>query len=223
MSNLEANAKDHLISVAKGIAGACPYIGTLAAEAIGTLIPNQRLDRVVKFLQQLESEVRNLDNRFDNFEKNLRGAEGLDIMEEGLIQATRSFSEERKERLTHIIARALTNEEIKYEESRKLLNLFRELTDPELLWLIYYSMDSVLGPGPHRDFIEKHPDILIPISREMGAPQEQIDKGALQDSYKNTLLRLGLVEKHGNTHQITTLGRLLVSYIGDDDSNWKKS
>lgn len=215
MTNLESNTKDRLISVAKGVAGACPFIGSLAAEAIGTLIPNQRLDRVVEFISKLETEVRNLDSRFDNFERNLRSVEGLDIMEEGLVQSARSVSNERKERLARLVARSLTNEEVKYEESCKLLNLYRELTDPELLWLIYFSMNPVLGSGPHKDFIEKHPDVLMPISREMGASQEQLDRGALQDSYKNTLLRFGLIEQRGDTKRITALGRLLVRYIQD--------
>jgi len=223
MTNLESNTKDHLISVAKGVAGACPFIGSLAAEAIGTLIPNQRLDRVVEFIRQLETEVRNLDSRFDNFERNLKSVEGLDIIEEGLVQAARSVSDERKKRLARLVARSLTNGEVKYEESRKLLNLYRELTDPELLWLIFYSMNPVMGPGPHKDFVEKHSDVLMPISREMGAPQEQFDKGALQDSYKNTLFRLGLIEQRDKTNQITTLGRLLVRYIEDDDNNGNKS
>jgi hypothetical protein len=223
MSDLESNSKDRLVSAAKGVVGACPFIGALAAEAIGSLIPNQRLDRVVEFLRQLEKEVRNLDSRLDNFEKNLHNAEGLDIMEEGLVQAARSVSAERKERLAKLVARSLTREEMRYEDSRKLLNLFRELTDPELLWLIYYSMDPVLGPGPHRDLIDKHPDVLKPISRELGSSREQIDRAALQDSYKNTLLRFGLIDLQGNTHQITTLGRLMIRYIEDDDSDDNKS
>ncbi|MCR4338952.1 MAG: hypothetical protein NUW01_03590, partial [Gemmatimonadaceae bacterium] len=151
----------------------------MAAEAIGALIPNQRLDRVVEFLRDLESEVRQLDGRLNNFENNIAGAEGLDILEEGLMQAARSVSNERKERLARLVGRSLTNEELAYEESRKLLNLFRDLTDPEILWLIYYSFNPVMGPGPHQDLIAKHPDVLRPISREMGAPQEQIDRAAL--------------------------------------------
>ena len=31
-------------------------------------------------------------------------------------------------------------EKLKYEEARKVLNLYRELTDPEIIWLIYYSL-----------------------------------------------------------------------------------
>lgn len=219
MSNLETSSQDELLSVAKGVVGACPLIGPLAAEAIGALIPNQRLDRVVEFLRGLDAEVRKLDGRFDNFEKNIAVAEGLDIMEEGLMQAARSVSSKRKERLAHLVGRTLSSEELMYEESRKLLNLFRDLTDPELLWLIYYSLNPVMGPGPHQDLIEKHPDVLMPISREMGAPPEQIDRAALQDSYKNTLLRFGLIELRGKTHQVTSLGRLMVRYIQESEPN----
>jgi len=219
MSNLEPGSQDRLASAAKGVVGACPLIGPLASEAIGALIPNQRLDRVVEFLRNLEAEVRKFDGRLEYFEKNIRSAEGLDIMEEGIMQSARSVSNDRKERLSHLVGRSLTSEELMYEESRKLLNLFRDLTDPEILWLIYYSLNPVMGPGPHQDLIEKHPDVLMPISREMGAPQEQIDRAALQDSYKDTLIRFGLIELRGKTHQITSLGRLLVRYIQESKPN----
>jgi len=223
MPNLETSSQDRLVSVAKGVVGACPLIGPLTAEAIGTLIPNQRLDRVVEFLYDLESEVRGLEGRFNNFERNIMGAEGLDILETGLIQAARSVSIERKQRLARLVGRSLTKKELAYEESRKLLNLFHDLTDPELLWLIYYSLNPVLGPGPHRDLIEKNPDILQPISREMGAPQEQVDRAALQDSYKNTLLRFGVIEPRGKTNQVTSLGRLMVRYIQEAEPSEDES
>lgn len=216
MSDLDSNSRDRLVSVAKGIAGACPAIGPMASEAIGTIIPNQRLDRVVEFLRQLEGEVTAIDARLEIFERNIHTPKGLDIMEEGLLQAARSVADERKERLARLVGRSLTTEEIKYEESLKLINLFRELTDPEILWLIFYSMNPTLGRGPHSNLVEKHPEVLEPVSREMGASQEQIDRGALQDSYKNTLLRFGLIEQNGRSNRITNLGRLLIRYIGEE-------
>ena len=213
MSELDANNLDRLTLVAKGVVGACPLIGTLASEAIGHLIPNQRLDRVVQFLRELEYEVRQVDSRLVNVEYSLRTPEGLDLLEEGLVQAARAISRERQEKLARLIGRALTEEKMKYEESKKLLNLLRELTDPEVLWLIYYSTNPTMGSQFHKQMIEENPDVLKPVSREKGAPQEQIDRGALQDSYKSTLLRLGLVKEHGRSLQISTLGGLLVRYI----------
>ena len=219
MTNLEANSRDRLTFAAKGVVGACPLIGPLAAEAIGAIIPNQRLDRVVEFLRNLEAEVHKLDGRLENFEKNIKSTEGLDILEEGLIQAARSVSSDSKERLARLVGRSLSAEELLYEESRKLLNLFRELTDPEILWLLYFSLNPVMGPGPHQDLVIRHPEVLRPISREYGASQEQIDRAALQDSYKNTLLRFGLIELRGKSHSVTSLGRLLVRYIQESWPN----
>ena len=218
MPNLEPSFQDRLVSVAKGVVGACPFVGPLVAEAIGALIPDQRFDRVVEFLRNLDVVAHRLDARMEKFERNVRSAEGLDIMEEGLTQAARSITHDRKEHLARLVGRSLSVEEIKYEESRKLLNLYRDLTDPEILWLIYYSLNPVFGAGPHQDLVRKHPDVLKPISREVGAQQEQIDRAALQDSYKNTLMRFGLIELRGKSYQITSLGRLLVRYIEEPES-----
>lgn len=223
MTDLDPNTKDRLVSLAKGVAGACPMIGSLVSEAIGAFIPEQRLDRAVEFLRNLDAEVRVLDNRLENFERNLQTPEGLDVMEEGLMQAARSVAQDRKEKLARLVGRSLTNEELKYEESRKLLNLFRELTDPEILWLIFYSMNPTLGHGPHTEMVEKNPKVFKPISRVLGAPQEQIDQAALQDSYKNTLVRLGLVEHDGKSHRITALGSLMMRYIAESPEKESES
>ena len=219
MADLDSNSKDRLVSVAKGVVGACPFVGPIASEAIGAFIPNQRMDRISQFLRELESDVRAVEAGLERFERHMQTEEGLDIFEEGLVQASRSVSAERKERLARLTSRSLTSEELKYAESRKLLNLFRELTDPEILWLVFYSMDPTLGRGPHSELVEKHPEVLRPVSRELGSPQSTIDRGALQDSYKNTLMRLSLVEHSGRSHQITSLGRLLVRYIDDENQS----
>ncbi len=219
MSELNTNNLDRLVSVAKGIIGVCPAIGPLASEAIGSLIPNQRLERVVNFVLKLEEYTEKVDSRLNMLETNLKTPEGLDIFEEGLIQASKAVSRERQQQLAVIIAISLTNAQVKYSESKKILNIFRELTDPEILWLLYYSTTPTLGSEFHNKLRQDNPEILKPVSREFGAPQEQVDRGALQDSYKNTLLRLGLVEKRRSSIQISSLGRLLVRYIESQHNN----
>ena len=221
MNQLEPNRRDRLVSVVKAAAGALPYIGTLVGEILDSVVPNLRFERVVNYLKNLEAEVIRIDERMASFEKHIKTEEGLDIFEEGMIQASRSISKDRKERLARLVARSLSADELKYEESRKLLNLYRELTDPEIVWLIFYSLNPVLGKGPHTDWVEKHPEILSPISREIGAPQEQHERAALQDSYNATLLRLGLTEERNRTTSLTTLGRMLVSYISGEEESEK--
>lgn len=219
MNQLETNSRDRLVSIAKAAAGALPFIGTLVGEALDSVVPNLRFERVVNFLNTLEANVTDLDDRLSFFERHLKTEKGLDIFEEGIIQASRAVSEDRKERLARLVAKSLSSEDMKYEEGRKLLNLYRELTDPEIVWLIFYSLNPVLGSGPNSEWVDKHPEILSPISREMSAPQEQHERVALQDSYKATLLRLGLTEERVRTTKLTTLGRMLVSYITDKEDS----
>ncbi|OLF35820.1 hypothetical protein BTW00_08025 [Psychrobacter sp. C 20.9] len=218
MSQLDPNSKDRLVSVAKAVAGTIPYVGTLISEILDNVVPNLRFERIVVFLQELDSKVSQVDEKLECFKVNLASEEGVDLLEEGMLQASRSISRERKERLASILEKSLSRENLKYEESRKILNMFRELTDPEIIWLIYYSLEPRLGKGPHSDWVEKHPDVLKPISKTITGlneelENEQLEKAALQDSYKETLLRFGLVETSKRTTHMTTLGKMVVEYI----------
>lgn len=217
MPDLETNIRDRLASVAKGVSGACPLIGPIISEAIGQLIPNQRLDRVISFLKTLEEDFAQVQFRLSRIERNSATPEGLDILEEGMLQAARSVSKDRQKWLAAIVGRSLSSESLRYNESRKLLNLYRELADPELIWLIYISEPQGYSSPYHKELTDQYPDILNPASRSYGGSQEEVDRSALQDGYKNTLLRLGLatVKQNGSTLEISPLGRLLVRYISD--------
>ena len=78
------------------------------------------------FLQALDLKVSQIDEKLENFELNLNSVEGIDLLEEGMLQASRSISFERKERLASILEKSLSGENLKYEESRKILNIFQE-------------------------------------------------------------------------------------------------
>ncbi|WP_286738869.1 hypothetical protein [Psychrobacter sp. UBA3068] len=218
MNQLEPNSKDRLVSVAKAVAGTLPYIGTLVSELLDNIVPNLRFERIVVFLRELDSRVSQIDEKLEHFKANLATEEGVDLLEEGMLQASRSISYDRKERLASILEKSLSTENLKYEESRKILNIFRELTDPEIIWLIYYSLEPRLGKGPHSDWVEQHPDVLNPISKTTTGLNEelendQLEQAALQDSYKETLLRLGLIQSNGRTTRMTTLGKMIINYI----------
>ncbi|ENM8092702.1 hypothetical protein AB8116_004785 [Vibrio parahaemolyticus] len=215
MKQLESNSRDKLVSVAKAASGALPFIGNAVAELLDNVVPNLRFERVVVFLKELDSRVSSLDGKLESFEKNLLSEEGNDILEEGILQASRAINHQRKVRLASIMEKSLSSEELRYEESKKILNLFRDLTEPELIWLIYFSLRPIIGRGPHSEWVAQHPDVLSPISRELSASLVQREKAALQDSYKETLLRLGLTETNGRTTTLTTLGSMLVRYIED--------
>jgi hypothetical protein len=212
-STLDTNRTDLAAAVARGIAGAVPVLGGLITEAVNHLIPNQRLDRVVQWLGILDAKVAAVEDGLARASERLRSQEGLDVLEEGLTQASRSVSQERRELIASLLSTSLTQEQLKYAEARKLLNILRELTDAELIMLLFYSRRPHLGSQWHSELMSKHSEILRPASREVGEPQKEIDRGALQDSYRNTLVRLGLLREQGRSFDLTSLGRLLLRYI----------
>ena len=218
MKDLENQSVDKLASLAKGTVGALPFIGPLLSEVVGSLIPNQRLDRVVKTLKHLEEKIQNRQNGIENLNCHLHTSEGQDIFEESLNQVARSPSSDRRKRLALFMAHSLSGEELKYAESKKLLNLFRELTDSEILWLLFYEAPPTMGSAHHKALVHANPEVLAPVSRSLGSSQDEIDRGALQDSYKDTLVRLGLLTNDDRATRLTALGELLIRYITNTNS-----
>lgn len=223
MDELSPNRRDRLVSIARATASALPLVGGVVSELLTETIPELRFDRIVNFLRELDDELKRLNVRLDHVETHLRDEMGLDLLEEGVLQASRAVSTDRKTRLARLVARSLSREELEYEQSRTLLNIYRDLTDPEIVWLLFYSMNPTLGPGPHRDWAKQHPDILMPISKEINAPREQHERAAIQDMWKENLERLGLIRKNRNVKMITTLGRMLVQHIHEDYSDSNES
>ncbi len=204
-------------------------VGGLVAEAVNHLIPNQKLDRVIDFLKTLEQNLSILNYKLDTLESNLANELGLDLFEDGIVQASRTITKDRRNKLANLLTKSLTQEEIKYNESKQLLNILRELTDPELLWLAYYAkpLDVVDSDDYHKQLIEQHPEVLEPARYTIGVGREEYDRGALQNSYINSLVRLGLLKQKSNAQlvrlgilksnkgpdELTALGRLLLRYI----------
>lgn len=228
-SSLDVSKKDRAISVGKAIAGAVPYVGPLVQEVIDNLVPNQRVDRIASFTEELdvrlsvveESQVRNL----------LDNPSGLALAEDGIIAATRAITPERIKYIASTVARGLTTEDIDANRQRYLLTLLSELNDEEVLWLRFFSVPTISGD---QEFREQHGNVFELASAHLGATEAELDKSSIQSSYKRHLERLGLVENHAQVDaetgvpefddlsgkiriyntSITHLGRMLLREIG---------
>ncbi len=113
-------------------------------------------------------------------------------------------------------------------ENKHLLNLVKELNDIEIIWLRFYLVPTI---GGDEEFRNKHANILELIHSTLGSDQKELDKAAIQNSYKEHLSNLGLLEKEvsikvgGDTNPIetkgyktTSLGKLLLKQIGFKDN-----
>ena len=218
-----------MASAAKAVLGTVPFIGSLLSELAGTVIPNQRTDRIVKFASILERRLSELEEDF--IREQVNNEQFTDLLEEGLRQSARSLSPERREYIAAVIANSLTSQDIEYIESKHLLSILNDINDVEVLWLRSYRENTMGGDS---EFREKHRNVLAPIAVSMGSSQQELDKETLQTSYKEHLVRLRLLKHYYKIdrktkapqynaftgaqeiarYEITPLGKLLLRQIG---------
>ena len=221
------NREDGEAALVKGVFSLCPVVGPLAGEVISHLIPNQRWKRIQKLLQKLESRISHLEQ--EQLDERFRDSQFIDLLEDGFHQAARALKEERLEYIAALVANGVTSEGEDIIRIKKLMNLLDTLNDVEVLHLINYSYLEFND----QSFMEKHPDILQPLLVTLESDTEEREKACLQESYKQQLANLGLVqprfkkpkrdelpefdEKTGKMkatgYHLTPLGRLLLRYI----------
>ncbi len=228
--SLESNTSDYVTSAAKAALGFVPFVGSLLVELAGTIIPNQRIDRISKFAQILNRKFSNLEEEFIRLQ--FSNEEFIDLLEEGIRQAARSLTDERRNYIASSIANSLSSQDIEYSESKHLLRILDEINDIEVIWLRCNFDSSIYNDND--EFREKHKDVLRPPASSMDSSQKELYKETLEQSYHHHLAQLGLLEhrysmdartrslKYDSStvapkisgYQITSLGRLLLRQIG---------
>jgi len=229
---METKTSDIAAIFSKGIIGAIPFVGPLAAEIVGTLIPNQRIDRIERFLIILDKKINQID-QLDNrkVKEKFKTEESIDLIEDAFLQASRAISEERKEHIASLIKNSLSDEKLRHLEYKKLLSLLGQINDLEILILKSHSLSQV--DDEFDIFWAKHEDTLMPPSATIGSSREDLDKTAIFEAHESHLVSLNLLkrrfrrpnrgelpefdEKTGmmkaQGYDITSLGRLLLRSI----------
>ena len=178
---------DALVVAAKGTLGAIPIIGSIVAEVVGAIIPNQRMDRIARLLCALSERVANLDRSI--LEQRLSTPLGVDLLEDAFQQAARAVSDERIEYVANILKAGLTEDEAKIADRKFLMWLLGQLSDAEVILLAWYAK------LPHHDqaFEEKHWPIIHPRAAHFGSSQDEVDDETVHQSRKAHLAALDLI------------------------------
>lgn len=233
MASLGAGTSDYVASALRALTGILPQgaspLGPFLVELITTSIPNQRLDRIAAFVAELGT-------RLSDVEKQLISTQPInaylsDLFEEALRQAARALSCDRVSYLASLLSTGLSSDQTSHAESRRMLRLLDELTDVEVIWLRYYLECHNDDRG--EAFRELHSSILTPVSAHMGSLPEEVDAEALQRSYREHLVQLGLLrprfvvssktgqpefDRRGTQklagYELTRLGGMLLRRIG---------
>jgi len=225
---LAPQTADYVVAAARAALGAVPFAGSLLAEIAGVIIPNQRVDRLVRFAGELEARLVGVEESF--VRSQLSDESFTDLMEEGLRQAARSISDARRKYIASLIANSLDLEGISYAESKHLLRLLDALNDVEVIRL--GSRNDLFGEDQEQ-YWQIHQRVLEPVLALSGSSQEEVDRATLQKAYDLHMAQLGLLrprykvdgktkepefdrdgrqQAHG--YDITPLGRLLCRAVG---------
>ncbi|WP_051294729.1 hypothetical protein [Maridesulfovibrio bastinii] len=205
---LGGTSLDKGVSAIKAASSVVPA-GGFFAELVTTFIPNQRIDRIETFIKRLDDRIELLEEKeAKRFHERKVNPEYIALFEDGAFQVARSTSEERIKYISSIVINGMTCKQINALEARYLLALLNDINDIEVIWLCYLSL--YVGTDEYEDYYETHYDLLKPISRELGQPNEVYDAAALQDSYKEHLERLKLIKLSNKNYHATTLGKLVL-------------
>lgn len=222
--DLNPNESDQLTAITKGVTSLVPLVGGLLGEIISVAVPNQRTDRIVRYLRELEARISTLE---ESQRKRIRSdPERIDLIEEGGYQAARATSQERIERIALAVFNGLRSDEADVIRRKRLLLLLGQVDEDELILLNAYGQ-SYGGEG--REAWEK---VNRPDPAHMQSSIDEIDREQLFEAGRSNLLRLGLLKKQYRAqrgqapefdstkgdfkHQveIAYLGRLLLRDVG---------
>ena len=212
-AEIKSTAIDYVASGAKSVLGIVPFVGSLLAEVAGSVIPNQRIDRIARFATALQGRIAHLEEQAVRGE--LKDEEFTELLEEALRQAARSTSDERREYLAAAIANSLTRNAIKHSETKHLLRIMGELSDVEIIWLRFYQNPVIEGD---QEFRNKHAAVLERKNAYIGSSTDELDQYALQSNYRKHLVDLGLVTpviskgRDGKPEFDTFSGNFKISY-----------
>lgn len=209
-NNLKQGKTDLVAAGLRSIVGAIPMVGPLVSEIVGEVIPNQRLDRIAEFVEDLGEKFKGLSE--EQLRLRMLQEESIDLLEESIFQAARALSPERRTQIAALFKNSLTRTDLDHWHRKRLLALLGEVNDVELIML-----KSVDYYTDRDEFWDLHEEVLSPPEVTIGASEEEVGRGAAHDSYWDHLRQLRLIAPppRGGSDSITPLGHLLLSYIDE--------
>lgn len=237
-TNTKPNSTDIRAQALRAVAGLVPG-GSIISEYLVNRIPEQRIERVIQYLEQLSQRLDRLE-----VSVSLNDPRFVELFEDAFDQASRSHSTERTGYLTRIILPNEPTNEAEWQVRRKLLQILRELTDLDIDILIEhldfeslikvqrkYQASSSITLQQRKEFSDQQMfaaesrssyfdmhvatlerlRLLLPVIKKPDFSRMQDLDLSLASAWSRS------VDDHGNpiveSHRVTELGRLLIGAI----------
>lgn len=127
VDDLEENKKDIALSLTKGGLGAIPVVGGIIGEVLSLTIPQQRIDRVIEFVKELEKRISRIE-----LERLQENKYFLDLFEDAVLQATRCLSPARNMYIALFLYNTKDVNEHDHSIKKKLFQALESLTDDDI-------------------------------------------------------------------------------------------
>ncbi len=151
--------RDTQVTLLKSVAGLVPGIGCIIQGIIESTIPNQRIERIEAFLRHLSDSIQEVD-----FRNAVATSDGLDLFEEGLLQASRALSDERKLQIAELVAKGFRSDSTEKAAARHFLRILNQIDDRQIILLAKYLPENqpYIGNTRAENFFKNHSDVISP-------------------------------------------------------------
>lgn len=214
---LSNNATDYITSAVKSAFGVIPIAGPAAQELLGIIIPNQRMDRVVRFIELLGAEFEILHEQVEMLLNRMKGSHYSSLFYKACVGSADSLNSERINYIKNIFVYGLQQDDLQIYKAEGLLNLLNRITDIEVVYLrFYYLLNWDVTQA--KEYQEKTGiQFFLPII-EGGMTREELDNEVAKGVYLNNLVNYGLLEikrdkKGKGQYKCSSIGDLLIRTI----------
>lgn len=239
LPEIKQRAIDYVVSTSKAGLNLIPIIGSFLAEITSSIIPNQRIDRVVKYLQILRRKLENID---EVQKKLLETDKDLNLLfEKSIIFSAQTTSQNKYEYYSEFIINSLINKDVDVIKKERMIDILSNLNEIEILFIIFYCKNSRRPMGSN--FFKKYRNILYPHPQTMDQPIELRANNTFQEHYLTNLERYDLLEFRININSktklpewdqfnnrfkrsfenLTAMGLLLAKFIGAYHTKWDEN
>jgi hypothetical protein len=133
MNNMTKDkAQEVTVATIKGGISLIPGIGPIAAEVLGTYIPNRRMERVEKMLCEFAIHVSG--HKPEYIQERMKEDDFINLFEQAAYDAAKSKEENRLRAIGKILSSGV-NINAKIAQAEKYLSIIRDLDDLDLLLL----------------------------------------------------------------------------------------
>jgi hypothetical protein len=183
-TDLNTTKIDYAVSIARGVVGAVPAVGAIFSEIISEIVPNQRIDRIVAVLIELDKRLTEAEKR--HFASN---EYALNLFEDGMLQAARSLSERRNRYIAVFLKKCGEVNAAEYNVKKKLFYILEELTDLDIEILL--SMEHGNSRNHEHDL---RPDFVSDAQYRRFSDEEKFKYDSREETWG---LHLSLLKRHG--------------------------